>query len=124
MLQQNLNQDILLDKLGLPTEGPQTDKRDRVSRYDTGVEGEEVEMEGEVDVMIDISGQVMLSTMKYMAGLTGLTVSERYNKMVSSHQYYDSLTWCFQATLDIKPWWRTYTAMHRSGIFISQLNIY
>ena len=57
-----------------------------MSRYNTGVEGEEVEMEGEVDVMIDISGQAMLSTMKYMAGLTGLTVSERCNKMVSSHQ--------------------------------------
>ena len=85
-VQQNLNQDILLDKLGLPTEGPQTDKRDRVSRYDTGVEGEEVEMEREVDVMIDISGQAMLSTMKYMAGLTGLTVSERSNNIVSSHQ--------------------------------------
>ena len=61
-----------------------------MSRYDTGVEGEEVEMEGEVDVMIDISGQVMLSTMKYMAGLIGLTVSERSNNIVSSHQYFDS----------------------------------
>ena len=64
-----------------------------MSRYDTGikvveveeVEVEEVEMEViEVEVMIDISGQAMLSTMKYMAGLTGLTVSEISNSIVKS----------------------------------------
>ena len=59
-----------------------------MSRYDTEikvVEVEEVVMEViEVEVMIDISGQAMLSTMKYMAGLTGLTVSEISNSIVKS----------------------------------------